>query len=126
MAGTTTNNEIRKSLQSSLKRAGQKGKGTIVIRYLEGRGTPSGRSDYFDIRLFETVNGRPREIAWITRLIYLNTSWRWNEKRKALMLSGYGYCKSQEIAEVLVRIAGHAIYFQSLDGHGGPQGLVRP
>lgn len=114
--------EAQRSLLDSLKACGESGKATLVITELESKPSNSGRTHYLDLRVWEPGDdGAPRPAEWLTYIACKAKGWRFNPKREAISMGGYGYCRATEIASQLARLAGFPIRVESVNTFG-PRG----
>lgn len=107
----TEQQETRKKLAELLLATNQKHRGAILIDWVGGQATNTGRTDYYTVRLLEigTHTKRPMVTAHLSRLAAKAYGYRYNSKREAIVMTGCGYNKAHELAHSLARLAGHAI-----------------
>lgn len=98
-------------LREHLRAAGPDGKATLHIQWASGGPTSSGRTDRYEVRLWESGdNGRPWPTLWLTRMVAYALGYRYNDRHESVVLTGYGYSKSHQIASDLARLCGHPIH----------------
>jgi len=116
--------EALTSLRVALAKCGPDGGSSLEIRYVGGGSSPTGRSDYYELRVWSVIEGRPQSRVWLTRMAAVALGLRFNKAREALLMTGCGYSKSSELADDLARVAGHPIFCVAPGAFGGPSGLV--
>jgi hypothetical protein len=109
-------------LRQALADCGPDGNATLEIRWVGGKPTPYGRTDYYELRVWGMSavlhpggksNDRPIAMQWLTHHAGVALGYRFNKSREALSVGGCGYSKPQQIGEHLAHIAGHPIYTES-------------
>ena len=121
---TAAREEALTTLRRALADCGPNGGSTLEIRYVGGGGTPTGRSDYYELRTWSVVDGRPQSRFWLTRIAATALGLRFNKAREALLMTGCGYSKSGELADCLTHLAGHPVFCVSPGSFAGPSGFV--
>jgi hypothetical protein len=113
------------NLKEWLVKAGPGGSATVHIQWVSGGPTSSGRTDRYEVRLWEhagtnyaaagetVLTTRPQPTMWLTFHVARALGYRFNARHEAVVLTGYGYSKSHEIACSLARLVGHPIFVQA-------------
>lgn len=115
--------ETKARLLEELKACGPDGDSTLVITNIESRPSSSGITQYLEIRVWSVgEDGRPNATRWLTRLCCEAFGYRFNKRREALAMGGYGYCRATQLASQLHSLAGFPIRIESHNFFGGPCG----
>jgi hypothetical protein len=118
-----TTTELTELLKEHLRRATEEGgNATLDIAWIDGRGTPTGRSDYYRVYIWESDNrwgafapGRPRRID-VTFHAAKALGYRYSERRGALLRTGCGYSKEHDIAQGLAGLVDAALFSEGSYG----------
>jgi hypothetical protein len=114
------------NLKEWLVKAGPEGSATVHIQWASGGPTSSGRTDRYEVRLWEFADTwvgrdhsgrpapmRPMPTLWLTFHVARALGYRFSEKSETMVLTGYGYSKAHQIASDLARLVGHPIFVQA-------------
>ena len=87
-------------------------KGLTVV-HADGVGTSTGRSDYLQVMGYDTDADCVQDC---TRTVYVllkssGCSYRWNDKRGMLTVTGYGFSKTHEVAHHLADVLGQRMHY---------------
>lgn len=120
--------EALERLRDALTAAGPDGGATILIIDDGGKPSSSGRTHRLELHLIQNDfvrpapgDDRPRERERPATTLYLTINvaralgYRLDSCDRILM-GGYGYSRSHQIAEHLASLAGHPLYFDSIGG----------
>jgi len=108
---------------------------TLLIHDDGGRPTNTGRSHRLTVQLIRSEwrpdpggkeqRLRPVCAEWLTRNVATACGYRYSDAHEAIVMGGYGYSRSTEIAQHLSRLAGHALYVQAIGAtFAAPDGWV--
>lgn len=114
--------EARARLVEILAAVGPEGLGTLCIQSLEHKPSSSGITNYCELQVWEPGEDGPRPTLWPTRLACVALGYRFNPKREAISMGGYGYCRATQIASDLHKLCGHPIRVEALGYFAGPRG----
>ena len=105
--------DARTRLVEYLRQCGPNGTATLVVTWVGGRPTSTGRSDYYNVECYDTVDGRPTRTGWYNWLIALAGIYFLNKERDAVAVHGCGYSKPHAIVSELARLCGHKLWVQA-------------
>lgn len=110
-------------IKDAIKACGPDGLATLEIRDIDSRADSSGRTHYLDARVWRIgEHGAPDCSEWLTYNLCLAFGYRFNKKREALGMGGYGYSREQQLASHIVLQAGHPIRVASPGSSFAPRG----
>lgn len=118
--------EALELIRDALTACGPDGVATLLIIDDGGRPSSTGRTHRLEVHLIEPTTDTTRDISGVNRLrsrttLYLTINaaralgYRLN-KDDQIVMGGYGYSRSLEIATGLARLAGHPLYCDTLGG----------
>ncbi len=128
--------EALDNIRDALKACGPDGDSTLLIVDDGGRPSSSGRTHRLQVHVIEPTHtvGRPVGCRSVTRprttfFLSINAArvlgYRL-AKDESILMGGYGYSRSLEIAQGLARACGHALHVDSLGDSFGARGWVMP
>lgn len=126
MATKAERAEALERMRDALKACRPTGNATLEIRWVGGMPTSTGRSDYYELRVWRILpdrdgKKRPRCSEWLTMNAAILLGYRFNKSREAVQVGGCGFNKAHQIASELAHAAGHALYVE-----GAYNGMVNP
>jgi hypothetical protein len=107
--------EALETLKLAVKGCRPNGRDSVLIDWVGGGATPSGRTDYYNIRVLQAEKGhrdekrRARTTYWLVRTFCVLSGHRLNRKREAVSMGGCGFNKAHDIAATIARLAGHPV-----------------
>lgn len=118
--------EALDNIRDALKACGPDGAATLLITDVGGRPSSTGRTHYLEIHVLSNehvgegygpdgMRFRPRTTLYLTINAARALGYRLNRQGQIIM-GGYGYSRSREIATGLARLAGHPLYCDTLGG----------
>ena len=115
--------EAKNNIRDAIRDCGPDGKATLEIISIERRPSSSGISDYIEVRVLRIGDdGRPAPVEWLTLNLCTAMGYRFNARREAISMGGYGYCRATQIADDITRTFGHPIRVESVNFFAGPRG----
>jgi hypothetical protein len=122
--------EALERIREALAACGPSGTATLLIHDDGGRPSSTGRSHRLTvqvIRLRSPGRGEPRPHIdeWLTFSVAKACGYTFSQAHEAIVMGGYGYSRSHQIAAHLSRLAGHALYVQTTGAtFAAPNGWV--
>lgn len=122
------------NIRDALRSCGPDGNSTLLFIDDGGRPSSTGRTHYIEIHVLsnsDTYAGkaqtdRPHVTYYLTINAAKALGYRLN-KADQIIMGGYGYSRTQHLANHLAALAGHALYCDTIGGGmGSTRGWVKP
>lgn len=100
-------------------------KSTLLLIVSNWRSTSTGLACDIEARRIDIERGRPNATAYLNNLIH-DALGIHQTKSGALYYSGYGYCRTDDLAKRLAQLVNLPIRVQQIGESVGPNGWVSP
>lgn len=121
------------NIRDALRSCGPDGNSTLLFIDDGGRPSNTGRTHYIEIHVLCNADDgrqagyvRPRTTYYLTINSARALGYRLN-KADQIIMGGYGYSRTLELATALAKRAGHALYCDTIGGGmGSTRGWAKP
>jgi hypothetical protein len=112
-------------VRESLALCGPDGSQTLQLLDDGGRPSSSGRTHRIQVRVLGTIEGRPVTLWHITHNVAEALGMRMTRDQESILMGGYGYSRTLELAMRLSELCGHELHCESPGSFAGANGWVR-